>query len=92
MADETMTPPDAAAVAWLAERGFALARATGVEGEEAWFLVDTGNGRRIGDEGFLTCGQAVEAVRAGDVWLADARRFLDGDLGRAIDGDGPASG
>lgn len=92
MADETMTPPDAATVAWLAEKGFALEQAAGVEGEEAWFLVDTGNGRRIGEEGFLTCGQAVEAVKAGDVWLAEARRFLDGDLGRPVEGGGSAGG
>ena len=67
--------------AFLKGRGFALERGTGEDGE-AWFLRSLGDGgERIG-AGFPSPEDAAAAVAEGDRWLADARRFLDGDLGR----------
>ena len=83
-ADDRLAPPDAETVAWLAERGLRLERGQDVEGNEVWFLADGGG--LIGESGFLTIGQAVGAAEAGDVWLAEARRFLASDLGRPADG------
>ena len=74
--------------AFLKDRGFALERGAG-EDSEIWFLRSLGDaGERIGP-GFPSPADAVRAVAEGDRWLADARGFLDGDLGR--DGGGPAS-
>lgn len=79
-ADDRLAPPDAGTVAWLAEKGFRLERGQDFEDNDVWFLADADG--PIGHRGFLTVRQAVAAVVAGDQWLADARRFLDGDRGR----------
>ena len=72
--------------AFLVSRGLALERDAGEDGD-TWFLRSTGaGGKRIGP-GFPSPEDAVRAVAEGDRWLADARGFLDGDLGRR--GGGP---
>ncbi len=87
-ADDRLAPPDAGTVAWLAEKGFRLERGQDFEGYDVWFLADASG--RIGERGFLTIRQAVGAVKAGEVWLADARRWLDGERGRDDGGSGDA--
>ena len=84
---DRLAPPDAETVAWLAERSLRLERGQDLEGNDVWFLADAGG--RIGESGFLTIRQAVGSVEVGDEWLADTRRFLDGDLGRP---DGGSAG
>ena len=78
--------------AFLQERGFALERGAGEDGE-VWYLRSLGSrGTRVGP-GFPSPDDAMAAVAVGDRWLADARGFLDGDLGRGgAGGSSPARG
>lgn len=61
--------------------GFSVERGHGAEGP-LWYLRLPGEGGRRSGPGFPTVTDAANALEITDEWLADAKNFLDGDLGR----------
>ena len=61
--------------------GFCVERGKGAEGP-LWYLRLPGGGGRRSGPGFPSVTDAANALEITDAWLADAKKFLDGDPGR----------